>query len=64
MFFASTKYLFHYVAVFCIEITQVVELQQECFEELKSVILTTALSRGGVFRDVNQVEKAKRVKPN
>ena len=40
------------------------ELQQECFEELKSVILTTALSRGGVFRDVNQVEKAKRVKPN
>ena len=55
MFFASTKNLFHYVAVFCIEITQVVELQQECFEELKSVILTTALSRGGVFRDVNQV---------
>ena len=41
-----------------------VELQQECFEELKSVILTTALSRGGVFRDVNQVEKSKRVKPN
>ena len=34
-----------------------VELQQECFEELKSVILTTALSRGGVFRDVNQVER-------
>ena len=34
---------------------QVVELQQNCFEELKSVILSTALSRGGVFRDVNQV---------
>ena len=49
------KYLFHCVAIFCIEMTQVVELQQECFEELKSVILSTALSRGGVFRDVNQV---------
>ena len=34
---------------------QVVELQQNCFEELKTVILTTALSRGGVYRDVNQV---------
>ena len=32
-----------------------VELQQNCFEELKTVILTTALSRGGVYRDVNQV---------
>ena len=34
---------------------QVVELQQNCFEELKTVILTTALSRGAVYRDVNQV---------
>ena len=34
-----------------------VELQQNCFEELKTVILTTALSRGGVYRDVNQVKE-------
>ena len=46
-------------SVFFIETTQVVELQQNCFEELKSVILSTALSRGGVFRDVNQVTKGK-----
>ena len=36
---------------------QVVELQQNCFEELKTVILTTALSRGAVYRDVNQVKE-------
>ena len=34
-----------------------VELQQNCFEELKTVILTTALSRGAVYRDVNQVKE-------
>ena len=34
---------------------EVVELQVNCFEELKNVILSTAMSRGGSYKTVNQV---------